>query len=189
MNRACKSGAWLTVMPSFMDDTELSAKAFRDNIRWRLGLKLLRLPTDCDGCRVPFSAEHSFQCKIGGLITLRHNILANDWGDHCGKDLNPSAVSDKPIIHTGRLLSGRGEVSMRTREEAPEEGTQARIARGEDPVEGGQHDHKDGSPGEDNRGDKGVVGFWKDRQMTIFDVRITDVTAKSYRDLTTTANL
>ena len=33
------------------------------------------------------------------------------------------------------------------------------------------------------------MGFWKDRQMTIFDVRITDVTAKSYQDGTTTANL
>ena len=52
-----------------------------------------------------------------------------------------------------------------------------------------EQDHTDGSPGDDNRGDKGVVGFWKDRQMTIFDVRITDVTAKSYRDGTTTANL
>ena len=26
MDHACKSGAWLTVMPSFMDDTELSAE-------------------------------------------------------------------------------------------------------------------------------------------------------------------
>ena len=33
MDRACKSGDWLTVMPSFMDGTELSAKEFRDNIR------------------------------------------------------------------------------------------------------------------------------------------------------------
>ena len=78
MDRACKSGAWLTVMPSFMDDTELLAEEFRDNIRWRLGLTPLRLPTDCDGCGVSFTAEHACQCKIGGLITLRHNILADD---------------------------------------------------------------------------------------------------------------
>ena len=55
MDRACKSGAWLTVMPSFMDDTELLAEEFWDNIRWRLGLKPLRLPTDCNGWGVPFS--------------------------------------------------------------------------------------------------------------------------------------
>ena len=59
MDRACKLGVWLTVMPSFMDDTELSAEEFRDNIRCRLGLTPLRLPTDCDGCGVPFSAEHT----------------------------------------------------------------------------------------------------------------------------------
>ena len=65
-------------MPSFMDDTELSAEELWDNIRLRLGLTPLRLPTDCDVCRAPFSAEHACQCKIGGLITLRHNILADD---------------------------------------------------------------------------------------------------------------
>ena len=79
MDRACKSGAWLTVMPSFMDDTELSAQVFRDSICWRLGLAPLRLPTDCGGCRAPFSVEHAYQCKIGGIINLRHNILADDW--------------------------------------------------------------------------------------------------------------
>ena len=66
---------------------------------------------------------------------------------------------------------------------------QAQIARGEYPVEGGQHDHTDGTPGDNNRGDKGVVGFWKEHQMTIFDVRFTDITSKSYRDGTTTSNL
>ena len=32
MDGTCKSGAWLTVMPSFMDDTELSAEEFWDII-------------------------------------------------------------------------------------------------------------------------------------------------------------
>ena len=86
----------------------------------------------------------------GGLITLRHNILADDWGDLCGKALTPSAVSDEPRIHTGRLLTGRGEGARRAREEATNEATQARIARGEDPAEDGQHNHTDGAPGDDN---------------------------------------
>ena len=77
MDRACNSVACLTVMPSFMEDTELSAQAFLDNIHWRLGLTPLLLPTDCDICRAPFSAEHASQCKIGGIINLRHNILAD----------------------------------------------------------------------------------------------------------------
>ena len=70
--------------------------------------------------------------------------------------------------------------------------SQARITRGEDPTEGGpdrEHDHTDGTQRDDNCGDKGIIGFWKERQMTIFDVRITDVTAKSYRDCLTNLNL
>ena len=35
-------------------------------------------------------------------------------------------------------------------------------------------------PGDDNRGDKGVVGFWQEHRMSIFNVRIADVTAASY---------
>ena len=66
MDRACKSEAWLTVMPSFMDDTELSAQEFWVNIRWHLVLTPLHLPTDCDGCGAPFSVEHACQYKIWG---------------------------------------------------------------------------------------------------------------------------
>ena len=38
MYRACKSGSWMTVMPSFLDETELLSQEFRDNVRWILGL-------------------------------------------------------------------------------------------------------------------------------------------------------
>ena len=82
-------------------------------------------------------------------------------GDLCGKDLTPSAISDEPRIHTGSQLKGKGEEARRAREEATEEATQARIARGENPAEGGpnrEHDHIDGIPGDNNRGDKGFVG-------------------------------
>ena len=63
--------------------------------------------------------------------------------------------------------------------------TQARITRGEDPAEGGpgaEQDQTNGMTGDDNRRDKGIIGFWQDRNMKIFDIRITDVMAKSYKD-------
>ena len=179
-------------MPIFTDDTELSAQEFRDNIRWRLSFTPRRLPTDCDGCRAPFSAKHACQCNIGELINFRQNILAEDWGDICGKSQTPSDVSDKPRIHTGIQLTGTGEGSRQAREEATEKATQACITRGEDTVEGGpegKHDHTDGTPGDDNQGVKGVIGLCKERQMTILGVRITNVTTKSYRDGSTDSNL
>ena len=95
-------------MPIFLDDAELSAQEFRDNVRWRLGLKPLRLPTNCKVCGVPFSAEHACRCNIDGLVTLRHNLLSDKWGDLCAKSLTPTAISGKPRIHTGSQLKEGG---------------------------------------------------------------------------------
>ena len=128
MDQTCKSGASLTLMSSFMDDTELSSQEFRYNVCWRLGLTPRCLPIDCDGCRAPSLAEHAYQSKVGGLINLCHNILADDWGDLYAKSFTPSAVSDKPIIHTGSQLIG--EEAIRAKEEETEQATQARIIRG-----------------------------------------------------------
>ena len=105
------------------------------------------------------------------------------------KALTPSAVSNEPRIYTGSQLTGEG--ARRAKEEAIDQATQAHTTRGEDPAEGGpggEQDHTNGT-GDDNRGDKGVIGFWKDCRTTIFDVRITDVTAKSYRDGSNNQNL
>ena len=53
--------------------------------------------------------------EIGRLINLRHNILAKNWGDLYGRFLTPSAVSDKPRIHTGRQMKGKGEGARQAR--------------------------------------------------------------------------
>ena len=142
-----------------MDDTEFSAQEFRENIRWRLGLTPHRLPNDCDVWGSPLLVEHAYQCKVGGLINLRHNILADDWGDLYEKFLTPSAVSNEPIIHTGNQLTGTGEGAKRAREEATDQATHARIAIVEDPAEGGpggEHEYTDKTPGDNNCGNKGV---------------------------------
>ena len=86
-------------------------------------------------------------------------------------------------------MTGAGEGARRAREEAIDPVKQVRR---EDPAEGGpegEQYHTNRTTGDDNRGDKGVIGFWKEREMTIFDVRITNVTAKSYRDGSTDQNL
>ena len=35
-------------------------------------------------------------------------------------------------------------------------------------------------PRDDNRRDKGVVGFWQEHRMSIFNFRIANITAASY---------
>ena len=46
--------------------------------------------------------EHAMNCKKGGLILLRHNDLVGEWHELCAQALSPSAVSDEPLIHSGR---------------------------------------------------------------------------------------
>ena len=108
LERACKSGIWLTMMPSRYNGTELSTEEFRDNARIRFGLVPLGLPCTCDGCQHSFSVDHALTCKLGGLIGLRHDDAKDEFNDLCGKALKPSAVSDEPLIHscqdTGAVL-------------------------------------------------------------------------------------
>ena len=135
MDQACKSRSWLTVMPIFMDDTDISAKEFCDKVFWRLGLEPRPLPTNYNGCGAPFTADHACLCKIGRLINPRHKILVDEWGDLWTKFLTMSEVSDKPRIHTGRLLNGEG--SRRASEESTKMAKLQCNARGDDPAEGG----------------------------------------------------
>jgi len=102
LERAYKSGIWLTVMPSRYNGTELSTEEFRDNARIRFGLDPLGLPCTCDGCGHYFSVDHALTCKQGGLIGLRHDDTKDEFMDLCGKALKPSAVSDEPPIHSGQ---------------------------------------------------------------------------------------
>ena len=102
LNRARKSGAWLTLTPDRINGTELSEEEFRDSLRIRFGLQPKHLPNRCEGCHQRFSVEHAMSCKRGGLILLRHNDVTNEWSSLCSQALKPSAILDEPLIHNGR---------------------------------------------------------------------------------------
>ena len=151
VNRAKRTGVWLTAMPETLNGTDLSAEEFRDSLRLRYGLPPRTLPSKCDGCSQPFSVEHALSCKTGGLVTLRHNDVAYEWHQLCAKALTPSAVTDEPLIHSGRDIQQRA------------------------------NGHGNEVPPE-SRGDVSAHGFWKRGTTAIFDVRITDTDAPTYRN-------
>jgi len=88
--RGCGSGAWLSVLPSTVNGTELSAQEFRD-------------PSHCDGCGLKFSVSHALDCPNGGLIIARYNEvrdeLCNLWarGTDCILDIR---VTDTDALAT-----------------------------------------------------------------------------------------
>jgi hypothetical protein len=106
MRRSRETGAWLTAMPNTLNGTELAEDEFRDSLRLRFGLTPLALPGRCDGCDAKFTVAHAMSCKKGGLVLLRHNDVAAEWHSLCASALSASAVSDEPLILTGRDSRG-----------------------------------------------------------------------------------
>ena len=151
MKRSQQTGAWLTAMPHNLNGTVLSADEFRDNLRLRCGLEPQHLPARCDGCSDRFTVEHALQCRKGGLILQRHDDLAGEWHQLCAEALKPCAVTDEPRIPNYQPAQGAG---------APQ---------------------GNNNPPQELRGDVAVHGFWRRGTTAIFDIRVTDTDAASYR--------
>jgi hypothetical protein len=71
IQRGEQTRAWLLVLPSTINGTELSAQEFRDAIHMRHGITPPNLPETCDGCDARFSLQHALLgCKKGGFSFL-----------------------------------------------------------------------------------------------------------------------
>ena len=75
LQRAVKTGAWLTVQPSTVNGTKMGSQEWRDALFLRYGLDPPDLPTYCDGCQSKFSISHTIDCKKGGFFTVHHNKI------------------------------------------------------------------------------------------------------------------
>ena len=155
LERAKRTGLWLTTAPETLNGTELSPEEFTDNLRIRYGNPIPELPQKCDGCGANFSVDHALTCHKGGLILQRHNDLAKEWSALCSQALTPTAVTAEPLIHSGRTA-------------APEANSDS-------------HSNSNANNHPDARGDVGAHGFWSRQRTTIFDIRITDTDAPSQR--------
>jgi hypothetical protein len=92
---------WLSISPSTVNGTELSAQEFRDALLVRYDKTPPDLPTHCDGCYKPFDLRHALECKKGGLVICRHNEIKDELVALAAKAFTPSAIRDEPRIHPG----------------------------------------------------------------------------------------
>ncbi len=84
----CASGVWLTVVPSRLNGTSISADEWRDNVRLQYNHLPLNMPQHCDGCNERMTVEHALLCKKGGLVHIRHDDVADEWQHLCGTALS-----------------------------------------------------------------------------------------------------
>ena len=108
------------MVPELLNRTNLSTYDFRDNLRLRFGLQTQGLRQTCNGCGEKLTVHHALKFKKVGLITIRHNNVAYEWGDLCASDLTPSAVSHEPLTNYGGLWTVTGETAVETEEDDTE---------------------------------------------------------------------
>ncbi len=106
--RGKETGAWLSVLPSTANGTELSAQEFQDASSMRHAETPHNFPAKCDGCDAHFSLQHALSCKKGGLVIFRHNEIRDELVNSCSIACSPSAARDEPLIH------GRANEHVRT---------------------------------------------------------------------------
>jgi hypothetical protein len=136
--RGKDTGQWLSVLPSTVNGTELSAQDFRDSLLLRYSRSPADLPSHCDDCGQKFTVRHALECKKGGLVISRLNEIREELSDPASKAIIPSAVRDVPLIHNSRTT-----VEMTASEESSPQVTRS------------LHKNK----GEE-RGDVLIRGFW-----------------------------
>ncbi|KAL3795565.1 hypothetical protein ACHAWO_009861 [Cyclotella atomus] len=182
IRRSSASGTWLTCLPSWVNGTELSKDEFQDNIRLRYNLKPLCIPERCDGCGAKMTVEHALSCKVGGLVHVRHDDVADEFGHLCGLAFKPSRVTHEPLINSGTICEAEEVVARRLQDNLRNE------RRNLDEVETAEDERADQTHNprpefnNENRADKGVIGFWKRNRECLFDVRITDTEGRSTRN-------
>ncbi len=74
----CATGAWLSVFLNRLNGASLLANKWRDNARLRYNHSPLEMPAACDGCGAKMTVEHALSCKMGGLVHIRHNNVADE---------------------------------------------------------------------------------------------------------------
>ncbi len=78
-NWNCATGAWLFVFLNQLNGTGLSVDKWRDNVCLRYNRSPLDMPAACDGRRAKMLIKHALLCKVGGLVHIQHDDVADEW--------------------------------------------------------------------------------------------------------------
>jgi hypothetical protein len=111
------------------------------------------------------TVEHALSCKVGGLVHIRHDDVADEWRHLCGTALSPGRVEREPRIFT--CVSHRARVAAGNTTPPPPSNPTATPPTSPTTTE--------------ERGDASCHGFWERGRTCIFDIRITDTDARYYR--------
>jgi hypothetical protein len=76
--------------PNQLNGTSLLADKWRNNIHLRYDHSPLDMPAAYNGCGAKMTVEHALSCKMGGLVHIRHDDVADEWRHLCGNALSPS---------------------------------------------------------------------------------------------------
>jgi hypothetical protein len=81
-------------MPSTLNGTELSPQEFWDSLHLCYARTVGDLSTHYNAMAATqkFSIHHALECKVGGLIIMRHNEVNDELSDLASKAMTPSAV-------------------------------------------------------------------------------------------------
>jgi hypothetical protein len=111
------TGAWLTIFPSIINGTELSAEEFHDVLIIQYGELLSNFPLKCDGCNAHFTLQHALGCKKGGLVIFRHKEVQDTLAHSAHlatKTFTPSAVHDEPLIRSNCIFEDEKALNQPT---------------------------------------------------------------------------
>ena len=173
------TGRFLTALPHILNGTILSADEWRDNARLLFNLEPLDLPQHCDGCGARFTVDHALSCKKGGLVHVRHEDVASEWRWLASCAFTPSHVEREPSIESS---AGRRAREAAEADQGPNPATNRAPNPPPNPPPQPATQAGTTTPVPDEkRGDAGVFGFWTRGRQAIFDVRVTDTDARSYR--------
>ena len=90
--------SWLSANPSNDNYTALTKDEFKISLFLRHNLPAPNLPSKCNGYGQPFTIEDALCCKIGGLITARHDHLKFELANLLGNVLPQSYVKIEPTL-------------------------------------------------------------------------------------------
>ena len=104
-------GLWLYIIPDRLKGNPLSAKEFRDNLRLRYNLLPLDMPQLCDGCVMLMTFEHALCCKVGSLVHIQYDNMADEWHHLCDCALTFGHVEREPRIYFSVSRQQRSDAS------------------------------------------------------------------------------